>query len=67
MNMLTKKINQLITQHGGLRAAARYLGVSAPYLGRLKEGKYDKPSKEILDKLGIERTVLYTVKPRSRK
>jgi hypothetical protein len=43
------------------------LGVSAPYLGRLKEGKYDKPSKEILDKLEIERTVLYTVKSMGRK
>jgi len=60
--LLTLRIQELEYEHGGLRAAARYLGVSAPYLGRLRDGKYDKPDKKILDKLGLVRKVTYTRK-----
>lgn len=62
MNLLTQRIKEMESEHGGLRAAARHLGVSASYLGRLREGKYDKPDKKILDKLGLTRKVIFARK-----
>ncbi len=67
MNILTQRIKDLETKYGGLRALARHIGFSASYLLRLREGWYDKPSKKILDKLGVERKILYVVKGKSKR
>ena len=57
--MIAQRVNELIEQHGGLRAAARVLGISAPYLQRLGQGWYDKPSPKILRRMGLMRVVTY--------
>lgn len=65
--MLGLRIKDLQAAHGGLRPLARALGVSPSYLGRLRDGRYDKPSDEILKKLGLERLVLYVVRRKSNR
>ena len=62
MNMLMQRIKDLEAQCGGLRALARKLDVSPSYLGRLRDGWYDKPNDELLHKLGLERIVIYVHK-----
>lgn len=63
------RVSELIKLYGGLRAAARALNISAPYLGRLGDGQKNSPSKEVLNKLGLERTeiILYRNKKGPRK
>lgn len=52
-------VRQLCDEHGGLRAAARALKISAPYLSRIVNGKKVHPSDEVLKKLGIRKEVTY--------
>lgn len=59
---LRQRVQALTKQHGGLRAAARAIGLSAPYLVRLREGKHPQPSDATLRKLGMVRTVKLGVK-----
>lgn len=56
-----KKIEQIIEERGTKKAAAEFLEVSQQYLGDLLKGRRD-PGKKILDKLGLESSVIYTAK-----
>ena len=47
--------------HGGLRKAARALGIDPGYLQRMRDGDKVHPSKETLDKLGLVRFVEYRI------
>lgn len=61
MNALTLKerIDELIAQHGTLRAAARVLEVDAGYLSRLRYGEKDEPGETLLRRMGLRRVVAY--------
>lgn len=48
--------------YGSLRAAAKGLGIDAGYLSRLASGEKDNPGDYVLERLGLERKVIY-VKP----
>lgn len=60
------RIEELVRQHGSFRAASAAVGISFPYLCRLKCGNKGNPSDEVLRKLGLQRhiTTTYT---RTRK
>jgi transcriptional regulator with XRE-family HTH domain len=60
-----RKIEQIIEAHGTQKAAAQFLGVSQQYLTDLLRGRRD-PGKKILDKLGLESSVVYTPKTESQ-
>jgi transcriptional regulator with XRE-family HTH domain len=60
-----KKIEQIIEEQGTQKGAAEVLGVSQQYLTDLLRGRRD-PGKKILDKLGLESSVVYTVKLESK-
>ena len=53
------RIAELIVEHGGLRATARFLEVDAGYMSRLRSGKHDNPQDLLLWKMGLERVVTY--------
>jgi hypothetical protein len=57
--VLRDAIGLKIKQHGGTRAAARVLQVSAAYLSRLHRGSKDWPDDKLLRKLGVRRSVIY--------
>ena len=59
MSEIQKAVERAVDQHGGLRAAARALGMQAPYLCKLRRGQALDPSDKILRKLGLNRRVLY--------
>jgi len=59
INTLEARIRELETQYGGLRAAARALGCDAAYLLRLRDGKKCNPSEAKLQKLGLNKAVIY--------
>lgn len=61
-----KKIEQIIEERGTQKAAAQFLEVSEQYLSDLLKGRRD-PGKKILDKLGLESSVIYTVKQDSKE
>ena len=46
-------------KHGGLRAAAKALGIDPAYLSRLKSGEKTSPSAEVLAAFGLERRSYY--------
>lgn len=59
MNMLQKRIADLVLKHDGLNAAARVLKVDAGYLSRLASGEKDMPGDDLLRKLKLRRIVTY--------
>lgn len=56
---LAQHVKVLIKQHGGLRAAARAVRLSAPYLLRLRDGDKKDPSDEVLRRLGLRRVITF--------
>jgi hypothetical protein len=56
---LQERIDQLVTQHGSLRAVARMTQIDAGYLSRLRAGKKVSPEKNKLRRLGLRRVVSY--------
>lgn len=56
-----QKIQRIIEEQGTQKGAAELLGVSEAYLSDLLKGRRD-PGKKILDKLGLESSVVYTPK-----
>lgn len=56
---LADRINELVEQHGSLRAAARVLQCSAAYACRLRAGSIKEPGPLILRRLGLVRVVTY--------
>lgn len=56
---LQHRITELVTEHGGLRAAARATQIDPAFLSRLRRGKKLNPSDATLEKLGLIRGVVY--------
>lgn len=59
--LVQEQIRKRAQRHGSLRAAARVLRVSAPYLCRLLKGEKREASDTLLRKLGIRRQVIFTL------
>lgn len=58
---LQERIDQLVQQHGSLRAVARVTEIDAGYLSRLRSGDKMNPEKDKLRRLGLRRVVIYEV------
>lgn len=56
---LQERIDQLVKQHGSLRAVARVSEIDAGYLSRLRAGEKVNPEKAKLRRLGLRRVVSY--------
>lgn len=56
---LAERIDELVRQHGSLRAAARAIRVDAGYLSRLDSGEKTNPSATVLRRLGLRVVVTY--------
>jgi len=56
---IIQRIEQAEKKHGGLRPAAKALGIDPGYLFRLKNAQKMNPSDEVLAALGLERVVYY--------
>jgi len=56
---LQERIDQLVQQHGSLRALARVMEVSPPYICRLRSGVTKNPGTTVLRRLGLRRVVSY--------
>ena len=55
---------KVIHARGGLRKAARELGIDSGYLQRLSVGVKTAPSEATLNKLGISKEIRYYLNPR---
>jgi AraC-like DNA-binding protein len=56
---LSERIDELVAQHGSLRALARVMECSPPYICRLRAGVTKNPGQAVLRKLGLRRVVTY--------
>jgi hypothetical protein len=56
---LAERIDELVAQHGSLRALARVMECSPPYICRLRAGVTENPGPAVLRKLGLRRVVSY--------
>ena len=56
---LQKRIDELVSEHGGLRAAARVVGIDPSYLNRLRQGDTAGATDKTLKKLGLKRIEQY--------
>ena len=56
---LADRIDELVAQHGSLRALARVMECSPPYICRLRAGVTKNPGPAVLRKLGLRRVVSY--------
>jgi len=61
---LKQVIDGYVALYGSLRQAAELLCIDPAYLSRLAGGSKTNPSDEVLEKLGLERRVVYTRKVR---
>lgn len=58
---LKERIDNLVAQHGSLRAVARMTGIDVAYLSRLRSGEKVAPEKDKLCRLGLRKVVTYEV------
>ncbi len=56
---LRQRIEDLVQQHGSLRAVARVTEIDVGYLSRLRAGEKVNPEKDKLRRLGLRRVVMY--------
>ncbi len=56
---LPERLGELVVKHGSLRAAARVLMVSAPYLHRIASGEKTNPDDNLLRRMGLRKVVTY--------
>lgn len=56
---LQDRIDELVAQHGSLRAVARVTDIDAGYLSRLRTGEKVNPEKDKLRRLGLRRVVTF--------
>lgn len=56
---LAERIEELVQQHGSLRAAARAVQMDVGYLWRLRDGEKAKPGAIVLRRLGLKKVVTY--------
>lgn len=59
MTTIPLRVKALVKKHGSLRAAARAIRLSAPYLMRLRDGDKKDPSDKVLRKLRLRRVVTF--------
>lgn len=64
---LQERIDQLILQHGTLRAAARVAQIDASYLSRLRYGEKENPTNDVLRRLGLRRVVSYELSAKAER
>jgi len=65
---LKERIDQLVQQHGSLRAVARVTEIDVGYLSRLRAGEKVNPEKAKLLRLGLRRVVSYeAIAPRTTR
>jgi len=55
---LFERVTEICRQCGGLRRAARHLGMSAGFLSQVRSGK-KRPSVSTLKKLGLRQIISY--------
>ena len=60
MNEVQSAVDTLVTHYGSYRSAAEAIGVNYAYLWRLGKGKKIAPSDEVLKKLGLVKSVVYS-------
>lgn len=58
---VSERIQQLVEQHGSLRAAARVVQLDAGYLSRLQAGEKVRPSDPVLRRMGLKRITDYVL------
>ena len=56
---LQERINELVQQHGSLRAVARVTEIDVGYLSRLRAYANVNPGRDKLRRLGLRRVVAY--------
>lgn len=56
---LRTRVESVISQHGGVRPAARAIQVNYAYLSRLRTGEKSNPTPAVLRKLGLRKVVSY--------
>jgi AraC-like DNA-binding protein len=56
---LAERINELVAQHGSLRALARVMECSPSYICRLRDGGAKNPGPAVLRKLGLRHVITY--------
>lgn len=56
---LQDRIDELVAQHGSLRAVARVTEIDVGYLSRLRTGYKANPEKDKLRRLGLRRVVTF--------
>jgi len=56
---LQDRIDELVAQHGSLRAVARVTEIDVGYLSRLRTGQKANPEKDKLRRLGLRRVVTF--------
>ena len=56
---LQERIDELVAQHGSLRAVARVTEIDAGYLSRLRTGEKVNPEKDKLRRMGLRRVVTF--------
>jgi hypothetical protein len=56
---LAERIEQLVQQHGSLRAVGRVTEIDPGYLSRLRSGEKVRPEVDKLRRLGLRRVVSY--------
>lgn len=56
---LADRLKELAVKHGSLRAVARVTEIDVGYLSRLARGEKIRPSKPILQKLGLRAIFTY--------
>ena len=57
------RINELVAEHGNLRAAGEAVQIDHGYLSRLASGEKKNPSAETLDRLGLIEVRTYVKMP----
>ena len=56
---LAERIDQLVAQHGSLRAVARVTEIDVGYLSRLRDGEKVNPMKGTVRRMGLRRVVTF--------
>ncbi len=59
MTLLQQRVQELVLQHGSVRAAGRVLEVDSAYLYRLGNGEKTDPGEKLLRRMGLRRIVTY--------
>lgn len=60
---LRQRIDELVAQHGTLRAVARVLMTDAAYLHRLRTGEKTEPGDPLLRRMGLREVRMYERTP----